>query len=177
MKKVFLTLATLAIAIGCSRAQVPPATSHQVVLNWTAPAPSVVNGVTVWAGCGSTLPQSPCVYAVYSCNGTAASCGDTSSTSWHEVTSAATRPSALTFTDASPLAGADFYVVKTIQGSASSGASNIAPATVPGVPGAPALATPTVAENEPLAPLAIPKPQEPELAMTAPMHLTARVER
>lgn len=174
MKKIFSAVAFLALAIGC-RGQVPPATTHVVNLAWTAPAPTVVNGVTTWPGCGTVAPQTPCNYGVYKCTGTPAQCADTTTNLWSEITTAATRPSVTAFVDTTAI-GQVSYVVKTFQGTSSSGGSNVANVVVPGVPTAPALSSPTVAqETKPALPALDRADPHYELALNMkPLHLTAR---
>lgn len=143
MKKI-LSLIVAVLAVGCHvNAQIPPVSSHTVVLTWTAP-PANAN----WPGCGTTAPQSPCVYAVYACVASASACGNTTNSAWHELTNSTNRPSGLTFTDTTPSVGQNYYAVTTVQQSAISGASNVANVNVPGPPAPPALANPTVASNE-----------------------------
>lgn len=161
MKKI--ALAALLIAAGC-RAQVPPPTNHVVNLTWTAP---VAN--STWTGCTTSAP---CVYAVYRCSASAATCANTSNTAWQEITTTSTRPSGTAYTDATANGLTAYYVVVTVQGSASSGPSNTAgPLVVPGVPVAPALGVGSVAQNNPPL-IAIPS-SEPTMAMA--MNLKAHV--
>lgn len=165
--KIVMIAAAIAIAFtaGC-HAQVPPATTHSVVLTWGAPVPTAT-----WLGCGTGTGQSPCVYAVYKC---ATNCGSTSNSTWTEITTAATRPSALTFTDSAPGAGTVNYDVETVQGTAHSDPSNVATVTVPGTPVAPPLGNPSVSQ------LALPLPQNKEpyyLAKVEGVKLSARVTK
>ena len=139
--KLFSLIFALVAAVGC-HGQVPPASVHSVTLTWTAPTSS-----STWSGCTTTAP---CVYAVYRCVGTASTCPSvpTSSTSWTEITTPATRPSATTYVDLNVTAADTYtYVVETVQASVNSGPSNTTTATVPntGIPTAPALGNPTTA--------------------------------
>lgn len=127
MKKLALFLL---VAIGC-HAQVPPATSHSVNLNWTAPA-----ATSSWSGC---TVAAPCVYAVYRCSASAATCANTSSTSWAEITTPSTRPSGTTYSDTTASGLTANYIVETFQGTANSAPSNSVTFTIPGVPIAPAI--------------------------------------
>ncbi len=144
MKKIAAILMSLGLLAGC-HAQVPPATTHAVDLTWTAPA-----ATSTWAGCSTSAP---CVYAVYRCAGSATACGTLSSTAWAEITTAATRPSGVTYQDTGVSGGTTYsYVVETVQGSENSGPSNVTTATVPQTPTAPAIGSPTVAhvDGQPL---------------------------
>lgn len=131
----FLVLALL--AAGC-HAQVPPASAgYNVNLTWTAPAAS-----GTWTGCTTATP---CVYAVYRCAGTAAACANFSGSGWAEITTPATRPSGLAYTDITATGLDVNYTVETVQGGANSGPSNTYNVAVPGVPLAPAMAAPGTA--------------------------------
>lgn len=155
MKKLLATLAFLALAIGC-KAQIPPATTHTVVLTWTAP---VAN--STWTGCTTSAP---CVYAIYRCSGSATACGDTTNSAWSEITTSTTRVSGTTYTDATASGLTAYYAAVTYQGTAHSGASNTAgPFVVPGSPLAPQLGAGSVAENDG-APAPIPPSSGKELA-------------
>ncbi len=141
MKKLAILLMAV-FTTACAHTQVPPASVHSVTLTWTAPASS-----STWSGCTTTAP---CVYAIYRCVGTASTCPSvpTSSTSWTEITTATTRPSATTYVDLNVTAAATYtYVVETVQASVNSGPSNTTTATIPntGIPTAPALGSPTTA--------------------------------
>jgi hypothetical protein len=168
MKRILAILIVMvAAAVAGCHAQVPPATSHVVNLSWTAPA---ANGT--WSGCTAAAP---CAYAVFRCSAGATTCGDTTASAWKEITTGTTRAAGTTYTD--PTAGGltAFYVVETVQGGANSGASNITTVTVPGTPLAPTLSQPTSAQDlMPQVRPALPNP-DPQLAMAAPMKLTARV--
>jgi hypothetical protein len=168
VKKFLLLLLILGISIGCrTNAQMPPASKHSVVLTWTAPSP-VPGG---WPGCGTTAPQSPCVYSVWRCTTSAAACGNTLNTAWSEITTIASRPSGTTYTDANPPIGNTWYAVETVQGLSNSDPSNIASVNVPGSPLAPALGAPNISELSPL----VPMPQETLVASIVAPHLTATV--
>lgn len=160
------SVAMLAIASGCN-AQMPPATNHSVQLAWTAPSAS-----STWSGCSSSAP---CTYAVYRCADTAANCASTTNASWKEITTAASRPSGTSYTDATAAGLTAYYAVETVQGSSNSAASNIAgPAAVPGTPIAPPLGNPTVAmEVKPALP--VPDVADPVYAMARPLRLSVRV--
>lgn len=158
-----LLLAITALA-ATSCAQVPSATSHVVQLTWTAPSAS-----SSWAGCTTSAP---CVYSVWRCTASAATCASTSSTSWVEVTTSATRPSGTSYTDSTAAGLTAYYVVETVQGASNSGPSSMTgPLTVPGVPIAPSLGSPTIAQND-APPLASPTYL---LAMAQPMRLKGRI--
>jgi hypothetical protein len=136
MKRIFATLATLALALpgGC-HAQVPPASPGYNV-NLTATAP-VAQGT--WAGCTTAAP---CTYAVYRATG--ASCPATTSTAWAEITNSAVRPSTPAFTDTTATGLSVCYTMETVQSGLNSAASNVAgPVAVAGIPLAPTLGTPT----------------------------------
>lgn len=156
MKLAYLAPAFLIIAAGC-HAQVPPASTSTVNLSWTAPAAS--GG---WAGCTTAAP---CTYAIYRATfATASACPASTNTAYTEVTNPAARPSGTTFTDATA-SGTVCYIGETVQGAANSGPSNTAgPATVAGVPLAPTLGTPVVAQT-------LQPASSKQLAQNAPMSL------
>lgn len=159
---MFIGLSLLSVSAGC-HAQIPPASTKNVVLTWAAPQ-AVTGG---WPGCTTA---SPCVYAVYRAIATGTTCPATGSVQWSEITASATRPSALTFTDTSA-AGLDVcYAVETVQGAQNSGPSNTINLSVPGVPGAPQLGTPTVALNK------LPPLPNKELAVLSAPRLVAMVK-
>lgn len=163
MRKTIFLLAAALISAGC-HGQVPPASTHVVDVTWTAPT-----ATAGWTGCTTTAP---CVYAVYRCTDTAANCASTSSTSWKEITTPASRPSSTSFTDSNAAGLTAYYNVETVQGSANSAPSNtVGPLTVPAAPGAPSLGNPAIASNSPERAL----PQESQLAKLNPVSLMARV--
>lgn len=161
MQRIFSLLATLALlAAGC-HAQIPAASSYVVDLTWTAPTAQ-----GQWAGC---TVAAPCVYAVYRAPQSSGACPVSTSTQWVEVTTAATRPSGTAFSDATAT-GQVCYAVVTFQGTANSGASNTALATIPGTPLAPTLGTPSLVAD------ALPAPNQ-QLALIETGNLRIRVRR
>lgn len=139
MRKLIGIAIGLMLAAGC-HAQIPPASTKSAVLTWSAPQ-AVTGG---WQGCTTA---NPCVYAVYRAITTGSTCPATGSAQWSELTTASTRPSALTYTDTTAAGLNVCYAVETVQASLNSGPSNTVNLTVPGVPGAPQLGTPTIALN------------------------------
>lgn len=162
MRKLFGFLLAGLIVAGC-HAQVPPATTHVVNLSWQAP---VASGT--WGGCTTSAP---CVYAVYRCTASAATCANTGSSSWSEITTSTTRPSGTSYTDPSAAGLTAYYTVETVQGSQNSAPSNTTSVTVPASPIAPSLGQPTAAQLEP-GPL--PRPA-PELASIPAVSLRASI--
>jgi hypothetical protein len=171
-----VALALVIVAFGCKApSQVPPATSHPVTLNWQAP---VTADTTKWKACagvqGSTSDALACTYAAYRCSLSAAACGDTNNAAWTEITTAATRVSGLIYVD-SPGGGSYWYVVKTFQGTSSSGPSNISLASVPGTPTAPGLNSPVIADIKTLTP--IPAATDENSIQIASLVLQVKVRR
>lgn len=161
---IFPLVLAVAAAVGC-HGQLPPATQHSVTLTWSAPV-----GTFTWGGCTTA---SPCVYAVYRCAGTASACGTLSSTAWAEVTTAATRPSGVSYQDLTVSGGTTYsYAVETVQGNENSGPSNVTTATVPQTPVAPAIGSPTVAKYDggPLPKSSMPQ-QEASAARVTDLHI------
>jgi hypothetical protein len=77
------------------------------------------------------------------------SCDPTSSTNWKEITTPTARPSTPNFTDSNATGLTKCYDVETVQAAQNSAPSNVVgPVVVPGVPLAPTLSSPTVAELE-----------------------------
>lgn len=162
MKHIWIA-ALLIVAVGC-HAQVPPASVETVVLTWNAP---VAN--SNWLGCGTGQPT--CTYAIYRATGS--TCPVSTSTAWTEVTNPASRPTALTWTDTTAT-GAVCYIAETVQSGLNSGPSNTVSLTVPAVPTAPALGTPTTADLVPVKPTSS---SDLVMAMAIPLRLTARLTR
>jgi hypothetical protein len=173
MNRRFAALAILALGLGAGcRAQVPPASNgYKVTLTATAP---VASGN--WAGC---TVSAPCTYAFYAETVTGA-CDPTTSTNYKEITTPTARPSTPNFTDPNTTGLTRCYDVETVQGAENSGPSNVAgPVVSPGVPLAPALATPTPQSAEvvnPVLPNAAPATQLAK-KLPAPSGLMAMAKR
>ena len=138
MNRSIAALAILALGLtaGC-HAQIPPASAgSNVVLTATAPAAS-----GNWAGCTT---GAPCTYAFYAEVIAGTTCDATTSANYREITTLIARPSTPNFTDQNTTGLTKCYDVETVQASQNSGPSNIVgPVVSPGIPLAPALATPT----------------------------------
>lgn len=158
---VMFVAATFA-ALGC-HAQVPPATTYVVNLTWTAP---VASGN--WTGCTTAAP---CTFAIYRAPQASGACPASTSTSYVAVTTTA---SGTAYTDTTAPTGTTVcYIAETVQSGVNSGPSNTATATVPGLPTAPTLGTPTTSAQLEVT-QAVPSG---ELAMATPLKLTARIIR
>jgi hypothetical protein len=159
-----MLLPLMAISAGC-KAQAPPASpGYKVSLTWTAPAAS-----GTWAGCTTAAP---CAYAVYAETLVSGStCDPSTSTNFKEITTSATRPSSPAYTDASATGLDRCYLVETVQGSQNSAPSNIVNVSVPGIPLAPTLGSPTVAENNSPSPVTLASASAPP--MPANLHAIA----
>jgi hypothetical protein len=158
MNVLFLGFA-LAALLGCAHAgaQVPPASTEVVNLTWQAPS-----AAAGWQGCTASAP---CSYAIYSSQASGGTCKPLTDSSWHEITTPASRPTGSTFTDNAP-GTSPCYNAETIQNGANSAASNTAgPIAIPATPLAPTLGNPAAA--------GIPVPPAGELAMMKPLTLTA----
>jgi len=117
---VFLALVALAAAHGQS-VTVPPASSYQVALSWTAPA--------------SCTAATPCTYNVYRVAGTVTIGAGTTGATLVGTTAA----QVVTYTDATVAAGNTYsYAVETVQGGANSAPSNTFTISIPLTPSAPA---------------------------------------
>jgi len=180
MKQFAIGLVLALLAVGC-HGQVPPASpGYQVNLSWT---PAAASGN--WAGCTTS---SPCVYALYAeiLAADVSACDPTTSGNYKEITTPTTRPSGSSYVDPNTTGLTKCYDVETVQAGQNSGPSNIAgPAVSPGIPLAPALATPapTVAMLEkPTLPTANPILYAPDqcrgcfvAVLSAPVGLTAKM--
>jgi hypothetical protein len=141
MKKTLIAIALVVSIAGC-RAQVPPATGYKTNLNWQAPVVDPIKN-PLWLGCTTS---NPCTYGVYRCIGSTATCSNTASTGWSELTTPAARVSGLTFIDSTVPSGVQAnYSVVVFQGTADSGPSNIMAFNIPGVPPPPVLGNPSLA--------------------------------
>jgi hypothetical protein len=136
MKRIVQISALVLAALAGCHAQVPPASNgYKVVLSGTVPAPT-----GNWAGCTTSAP---CTYAFYAETITSGTCDPTTSANYKEISNPASRPTTPNFTDANTTGLTRCYDAETVQGAENSGPSNIAgPVVSPGVPLAPALATP-----------------------------------
>ena len=171
MKRIYAVFAILALglAAGC-HAQVPAAsTGYNVVLSATVAPPS-----GNWLGCVTAQPQ--CTYAVYAETITGTTCDPTSSGNYKEITTLATRPTTPNYTDLNTTGLTKCYDMETVQSGANSGPSNVAgPVVSPGVPLAPALATPAP-QSAALATPQLPNAQ-PLLSDLGAVKLTAKLEK
>ena len=161
-RRIALALSVLIFAAGCahpSNAQVPPASKgSNVNLTWG------LQPNTTCAGCTFA------VYAETLASG--AQCDAFGSASWSEITTPATRPTALAYTDSGSSGMIKCYNVEAIcptcgfnGGPANSDPSNTAgPVTVPGPPLAPAQLTPTTVVSS----LVRPASKEPAMASLGP---------
>jgi hypothetical protein len=141
MKSKIQIIALLAVAVAGCHAQVPPASNgYSVPLTATAPV-----AAGNWAGCTTSAP---CTYAFYA-ETVSGACDPTTSANYKEITTPTNRPATPNFTDSPTTGLTRCYDVETVQGAENSGPSNVAgPVVSPGIPLAPALATPTTQAAE-----------------------------
>ncbi len=122
MKRIFAALAilTLATLVHAQTVTVPPASTYQVNLTWTA-----ATGCTVAA---------PCTYTVYRLPGTVTITAGTTGATLVGTTAAQT----VAYTDSTVVSGQTYsYAVETVQGGANSAPSNTFTVAIPLAPSAP----------------------------------------
>jgi hypothetical protein len=159
MKRLaFLLPILLLITAGCKAQQ--PVTSYSVSLSWTAPAAS-----GAWTGCPTTGTE--CSYDLSAATiASGANCPANTGTAYTLVLTTPAN-NATTATDSTPAPGTiKCYVVQTVLGTATSQPSAPSAAfTIPAVPLAPGVPTPSLKSAELVKP-ALPMP-DPTLFYTA----------
>ena len=142
MKRPLFLLFLALAAVGC-HAQVPTV-SHEGIVSWGVPS-----ATSTWTGCTTAAPCSYIV-SVLKVASTATSC-PASTGSNYTALNASSPATGTSYTDTIDAGSTVCYVAQTQQGVAISSASTptVNPVTIIGNPLAPALSTPTVAENMP----------------------------
>ena len=170
MKRIFVTLAFLALALVGCHAQLPTTPAYNTVWTWNAPTPT-----SNWSGCG-TQGRTYVVSTMTVAAGTA-SCPAPTGSNYAAQQTVTTGISALTWTQANTTGESICGIVQTIWSGSTSGAS--APSNVavnpqlPLAPGAPSGNSVVSALDKPPLPGQVLKPT-PEMAMNAiPMQVRA----